>query len=369
MSPKIKLEENTASIGSSELFENVSIINQPDQPKAKVIPPNLITRNEYGLVEDNSLNYVFNDDGTINWRKMVKVEHLVPNRQKTQEADVSKLQDKDLLILLGGIKELAQIRGYTSVEYKVVAASENYFATSCRITWLPNYETGGKEVIFESLEKYSIIITPHKFSQELHFLKKYGLFNVSFQLFKNNSIGISCLKKWKQDCFEWCKDEYDEKFQRFADQKYLDTWEKEFGNSLLVLNGPETGLAIWNINNFKLNFNHHTFFANGRKVIFYHFHNFKSVRNNIVLNGFYNYKVNNNKTLNIIYKNYWTNLNLYKNMYNLNIDNSIRFKKLNILSILLNECSFYLVYFDKIYPINLKYIPKIIRKLFTKIYG
>ena len=156
MSPKIKLEENTASIGSSELFENVSIINQADQPKAKVIPPNLITRNEYGLVEDSSLNYVFNDDGTINWRKMVKVEHLVPNRQKTQETDVSKLQDKDLLILLGGIKELAQIRGYTSVEYKVVAASENYFATSCRITWLPNYETGGKEVVFESLADATI---------------------------------------------------------------------------------------------------------------------------------------------------------------------------------------------------------------------
>ena len=75
----------------------------------------------------------------------------MPNRQKTQETDVSKLQDKDLLILLGGIKELAQIRGYTSVEYKVVAASESYFATSCKITWLPNYETGGKEIVFESL--------------------------------------------------------------------------------------------------------------------------------------------------------------------------------------------------------------------------
>jgi hypothetical protein len=120
-------------------------------PTRQVTPPKLVTRNQYGLIEDQTLNYIFNDDGTINWRKMVKTEHLVPNRQKTQETDVSKLQDKDLLILLGGIKELAQIRGYTSVEYKVVAASEGYFATSCRITWLPNYETGGKEVIFESL--------------------------------------------------------------------------------------------------------------------------------------------------------------------------------------------------------------------------
>jgi hypothetical protein len=155
MSPKIKKEEDTISIGSSELFESV-IVQEQKQQVAEVVPPNLITRNQYGLVEDKSLNYIFNEDGSINWRKMIKTEHLVPNRQKTQETDVSKLQDKDLLILLGGIKELAQIRGYTSVEYKVVAASENYFATSCRITWLPNYETGGKEIVFESLADASI---------------------------------------------------------------------------------------------------------------------------------------------------------------------------------------------------------------------
>jgi len=156
MSPKIKSEENTISIGSSELLNvvnkglDIEIENTPISTP-RVTPPKLVTRNQYGLIEDQTLNYIFNDDATINWRKMVKAEHLVPNRQKTQETDVSKLQDKDLLILLGGIKELAQIRGYTSVEYKVVAASENYFATSCRITWLPNYETGGKEVVFESL--------------------------------------------------------------------------------------------------------------------------------------------------------------------------------------------------------------------------
>jgi len=155
MSPRIKEEENTISIGSSELFESV-IVSQQKQEIAQVVPPNPITRNKYGLIEDKSLNYIFNDDSTINWRKMVKIEHLVPNRQKTQETDVSKLKDKDLLILLGGIKELAQIRGYTSVEYKVVAASESYFATSCKITWLPNYETGGKEIVFESLADATI---------------------------------------------------------------------------------------------------------------------------------------------------------------------------------------------------------------------
>ena len=104
-------------------------------------------RNEYKALGAKSMF----EDGTINWRKVVKPEYLVPNRQRTQETDVTKIEEKDLLILLGGIKELAQIRGYTKVEYKVVAASENYFATSCRITWLPNYETEGKEIIFEAL--------------------------------------------------------------------------------------------------------------------------------------------------------------------------------------------------------------------------
>lgn len=156
MSPRIKDNENTISLGSSELTQ-VVISNELEINDSKSqTPPIIITRNKYGLLENSNVNYIYNDDGSINWRKMVKTEYLVPNRQKTQETDVTNLEDKDLLILLGGIKELAQIRGYSKVEYKVVAASENYFATSCRITWLPNYETGDREIVFESLADATI---------------------------------------------------------------------------------------------------------------------------------------------------------------------------------------------------------------------
>jgi hypothetical protein len=150
----MKLEENTITAGSANLFKlnnDDSSQTLPADANCIHIPPKIYGRNKYGLIENKDINYIYNDDGSINWRKMVKYEYLVPNRQKTQEQDVSKLEDKDLLILLGGIKELAQIRGYSKVEYKVVAATENYFATSCRITWSPNYETGNKEIIFESL--------------------------------------------------------------------------------------------------------------------------------------------------------------------------------------------------------------------------
>lgn len=140
--------QDTLSVGSSTLTTH--LISR-DETEPKIKPPYFFKRNKYGLLENDSINYIFNEDGTINWRAMIKSQYLVPNRQKTQETDISKLEDKDLLILLGGIKELAQIRGYTKVTYNVVTANENYFATSCKITWLPNYETDSKEITFEAL--------------------------------------------------------------------------------------------------------------------------------------------------------------------------------------------------------------------------
>lgn len=151
--------QETISIGSSELAKLETVQTEVFVPHAKISPPKLFTRNQHGLIENDNITYQFNDDGSINWRAMVKQQYLVPNRQKTQETDVSKLEDKDLLILLGGIKELAQIRGFTSVEYRVVTATDNYFATSCRITWLPNYETENRPVIFEALADASLVNT------------------------------------------------------------------------------------------------------------------------------------------------------------------------------------------------------------------
>ena len=108
-----------------------------------------IKRDENGLIE--GIDYVYNEDGLIDWRKMVKPEYLVANRQKTQETDVTKIEDKNLLILLGGIKELAQIRGYSHVTYDVVSPSADYVVATCTITWKPNYETENEPVIFSAI--------------------------------------------------------------------------------------------------------------------------------------------------------------------------------------------------------------------------
>ena len=114
-------------------------------------PNEKLKRNEDGLLSNPPVDYVLNEDGSVNWRKMVRTEFLVANKQRTQQTDVSQLEDRDLLILLGGIKELAQIRGFTDVCYTVHTASQEYFSTTCTIEWVPNYETDNKVVSFSAL--------------------------------------------------------------------------------------------------------------------------------------------------------------------------------------------------------------------------
>ncbi len=231
------------------------------------------------------------------------------------------------------------------------------------------YFYSSPETIFDNLENYSIIITPHKFTIELKNREKYGLYNVSFQIFKNDEIGRSCLNQWKKDCIEWCKDEFDEENNRFADQKYLDNWNYNFEKYILVLNESNTGLAIWNINNYKLSILNNNFYSDNIQIVFYHFHKFKSLSKNIFLNGFYEYNVKKNKIIDLIYFNYWNSLINEIKKYNLIIDDSIRSKQKKNISHILNECSFYLYYNNKIYSISLKFLPKILRKILIKIYG
>lgn len=117
----------------------------------------LFRRDEFGLL--NCINYQFNEDNTINWRAMVQKEYLVPNRDafkaqkdvNLKEIDISLLPDNQLLILLAGLKELAQIRGYQNVSYQVIQAQPDYVAVKCTIDWIPNYETSMNPVSFSSL--------------------------------------------------------------------------------------------------------------------------------------------------------------------------------------------------------------------------
>jgi len=106
--------------------------------------PDIYKRNEHGLLEN--VDYEFNKDGSVNWRAMIKEEFLYPNkdwfvsRKKDVPTSAEGLSDKQLLIMLGGIKELAKMRGYHTIDFKVDNISDGYVTAKCQIDWIENYE-------------------------------------------------------------------------------------------------------------------------------------------------------------------------------------------------------------------------------------
>ena len=89
----------------------------------------------------NKTEFKYNENGSINWRAMVKAEYLYPNkdwfelRGKPIPDSVEGLADNQLLIKLGGLKELAKLRGYNSVSYEVVKCDRDYVVVKCKIHW------------------------------------------------------------------------------------------------------------------------------------------------------------------------------------------------------------------------------------------
>lgn len=118
----------------------------------------VFARNEQtGLI--NNKTYFLKSNGKIDWRAMIEPEYLVFNRQWENEIvqrynkpldklNVSEVEDKYLLILLGGIKELADLRGFAEVRQQVVSVSPVQATATCHITWIPNFETSGRQVTF-----------------------------------------------------------------------------------------------------------------------------------------------------------------------------------------------------------------------------
>jgi len=111
----------------------------------KFYGPDAYKRNEDGLLEN--AEYEFNEDGSVNWRAMIKPEFLYPNRgwfearNKPVPNSIEGLDDKQLLIMLGGIKELAKMRGYCGVDFDINNVSDGYVTAKCTIHWHQNYES------------------------------------------------------------------------------------------------------------------------------------------------------------------------------------------------------------------------------------
>jgi len=135
------------------------------------------------------------------------------------------------------------------------------------------YFYNNPEPIFDEMIGKSIGIIEHRFWGLGIYYKKYGRFNVGWLSFRHDKIGLQCLSKWRQQCLEWCYDKLEE--GKFADQKYLDKWPKEYGNALKVIVHKGANVAPWNVGRYKLSVREGILYVDIHPIIFFHFASLK----------------------------------------------------------------------------------------------
>ena len=150
--PRKKAQDSETSNDNSHTSSDVKIDNS--------LGPALFKRDENGLL--SNMQYSFNDDGSVNWRAMIKEEHLFPNRSwfqsrsKDMPRSIEGLADYQLLIKLSGIKELARLRGFSSVSYCIDKCEDDHVAVKCSMEFIPNYETGHDPVAFQDMANATV---------------------------------------------------------------------------------------------------------------------------------------------------------------------------------------------------------------------
>ena len=143
--------------------------------------------------------------------------------------------------------------------------------------------------IFDLLQKHDILVTPHRFHEDLHHKLVYGRYNVGFQVFKRTEVAFACLNRWGSQCIAWC---YDRKEKtRFADQKYLDEWQELYQSAFGEIDHIGAGIAPWNMKNMEVTRIKKELFVNGQRVIFVHFHLLRFISFHLINPGLHEYHV------------------------------------------------------------------------------
>ena len=100
------------------------------------------------------------------------------------------------------------------------------------------------EALFTILGNNSILVT----DQGVVDSRGTGQFNVGIVIFRNTPNTVRCIRRWREQCLEWCFDRFED--GKHGDQGYLNNWPDLYDVTIV---GPAlAGLAPWNINQKKL---------------------------------------------------------------------------------------------------------------------
>ena len=141
--------------------------------------------------------------------------------------------------------------------------------------------------IFDEADDASVILTPHRFSDNLKDREVYGKYNVSWLTFRNSEQGLACLAWYRQACLDWCYDRLEA--GRFADQKYLDVFPEKF-SGVYIMRHLGGGVAPWNISQADIACSNNRVTVSQQPLIFYHAHGVKRIWGPFFFSGLSHYE-------------------------------------------------------------------------------
>lgn len=113
--------------------------NLQNQSAQEEIKPLIFNKRDYqGLLINGKI--VTDEYGFIDYKKLLPKKYLAINKEKTQETDIEKVAEEHQIILLAGLRYLANLRGFTSVDYETLSCSKDFVAVKCTIEWIANVE-------------------------------------------------------------------------------------------------------------------------------------------------------------------------------------------------------------------------------------
>jgi len=120
----------------------------------------------------------------------------------------------------------------------------------------------------------SLLAVEHRFPKGRKGMAKgSGVFNVAFNVFKNDKVGIKCLERWRKQCLDWCYWKLED--GKLGDQMYLDEWPKLYAKDLVISKNVGVDAAPWNIGQYKVSSRDGVTHINDNKLVCYHFHQFQ----------------------------------------------------------------------------------------------
>lgn len=132
--------------------------------------------------------------------------------------------------------------------------------------------------VFVELGDKSILTVEHRYpkGQESR-IKTSGRFNVGFQIFNRDKEGLSCLKRWRKQCLDWCFWRLED--GKLGDQLYLNEWPNLY-SKLVISQNFGLNAAPWNISQYWVSKKNDRVYINEDRLICYHFHQFQILREN-----------------------------------------------------------------------------------------